>query len=68
VTVARMSITIACPIDRVFRVLTTPEDTPKWSSNAVEKQLTSPGPVGVDEAHPPGLAGRAPRLDVAVIL
>jgi uncharacterized protein YndB with AHSA1/START domain len=44
---AAMSITINRPIDDVFRVLTTPEDTPKWSSNAVEEQLTSPGPVGV---------------------
>jgi uncharacterized protein YndB with AHSA1/START domain len=42
-----MSVTIARPVDHVFRVLTTPEDTPKWSSNAVEEQLTSPGPVGV---------------------
>ena len=46
-TIARMSVTIARPVDQVFRVLTTPEDTPKWSSNAVEEPLTSPGPVGV---------------------
>ena len=42
-----MSITINRPIDDVFRVLTTPEDTPRWSSSAIEEQLTSPGPVGV---------------------
>lgn len=42
-----MSITINRPIDDVFRVLTTPEDTPTWSSSAIEEQLTSPGPVGV---------------------
>jgi uncharacterized protein YndB with AHSA1/START domain len=46
-TRAEMSITISRPIDDVFSVLTTPEDTPKWSSSAVEEQLTSPGPVGV---------------------
>jgi len=44
---AEMTITIARPVADVFRVLTTPEDTPKWSSSAVEEQLTSPGPVGV---------------------
>jgi uncharacterized protein YndB with AHSA1/START domain len=42
-----ITITIDRPVDDVFRVLTTPEDTPKWSSNAVEESLTSPGPVGV---------------------
>jgi uncharacterized protein YndB with AHSA1/START domain len=46
-TRAEMSITINRPIDDVFGVLTTPEDTPKWSSSAAEEQLTSPGPVGV---------------------
>ena len=46
-TTAAMSVTINRPVDDVFRVLTTPEDTPKWSSSAVEEQLTSPGPVGV---------------------
>jgi uncharacterized protein YndB with AHSA1/START domain len=44
---AEMSITIDRPVEEVFRVLTTPEDTPKWSSSAVEEALTSPGPVGV---------------------
>lgn len=46
-TTAEMSITINRPVDEVFRVLTTPEDTPTWSSSAVEERLTSPGPVGV---------------------
>lgn len=46
-TVARMSVTIARPVEDVFRVLTMPEDTPKWSASAVEERLTSPGPVGV---------------------
>jgi uncharacterized protein YndB with AHSA1/START domain len=42
-----LTITIDRPIADVFRVLTTPEDTPKWSSSAVEEALTSPGPVGI---------------------
>jgi uncharacterized protein YndB with AHSA1/START domain len=42
-----LAITIDRPVADVFRVLTTPEDTPKWSSSAVEEALTSPGPVGV---------------------
>jgi uncharacterized protein YndB with AHSA1/START domain len=44
---AEMSVTIRRPVEDVFRVLTTPEDTPKWSSSAVEEQLTSFGPVAV---------------------
>lgn len=46
-TTAEMTISIRRPVDEVFRVLTRPEDTPKWSSSAVEEQLTSLGPVGV---------------------
>ena len=42
-----ITITIDRPVEEVFRVLTTPEDTPKWSASAVEEALTSPGPVGV---------------------
>ena len=42
-----MSVTIARSVDDVFLVLTTPEDTPKWSASAVDERLTSPGPVGV---------------------
>lgn len=42
-----LAITIDRPIGDVFRVLTTPEDTPKWSSSAVDEALTSTGPIGV---------------------
>ena len=35
------------PLVDVYRVLTTPELTPRWSSNAVEEQLTTPGPIRV---------------------
>jgi uncharacterized protein YndB with AHSA1/START domain len=41
------TITINRPVEDVFTVLTTPEDTPKWSSSAVEEHLTSVGPVGL---------------------
>ena len=47
VTTSSMSVTIGRPVEDCFRVLTTPELTPKWSANAVEEQLTSPGPVGL---------------------
>jgi uncharacterized protein YndB with AHSA1/START domain len=42
-----VSITIEQPIDDVFAVLTTPELTPRWSSNAIEEHITSPGPIAV---------------------
>ena len=46
-TTMTTAITIDRPIAEVFGVLTTPEDTPKWSSNAIEEAATSEGPVGV---------------------
>lgn len=42
-----LTIRIRRPVEHVFRVLTTPELTPRWSRNAIEERLTSPGPVGV---------------------
>jgi uncharacterized membrane protein len=44
---AEVSITIKRSIEDVFAVLSNVEDTPKWSSNAVEEKMTSEGPVGV---------------------
>lgn len=35
------------PVEDVFRVLSNPENAPKWSLNALEEELTSPPPVGV---------------------
>lgn len=35
------------PVEDVFRVLSNPENAPKWSLNALEEVLTSPPPVGV---------------------
>ena len=42
-----MSVTIARPVSDVYRVLTTPELTPRWSSNAIEEHVTTPGPIRV---------------------
>jgi hypothetical protein len=41
------SVTIARPVGDVYRVLTTPELTPRWSTNAIEEHVTTPGPVGI---------------------
>jgi uncharacterized protein YndB with AHSA1/START domain len=42
-----LSVTIARPVSDVYRVLTTPELTPRWSSTAIEEHMTTPGPVRV---------------------
>ena len=42
-----LSVTIARPVSDVYRVLTTPELTARWSSNAIEEHMTTPGPVRV---------------------
>jgi len=41
---ARLSVTIARPLEEVFAVLTDPENTPKWSAPAVEERWITPGP------------------------
>jgi uncharacterized protein YndB with AHSA1/START domain len=42
-----LSVTIRRPLGDVYRVLTTPESTPRWSSNAVEEHTTTEGPIRV---------------------
>lgn len=42
-----VSITIARPVADVFAVLTDPTQSPRWSSNAIEAELITPGPPGV---------------------
>jgi len=42
-----VSVTIGRPVVDVYRVLTTPELTPRWSSNALDEQMTTPGPIRV---------------------
>jgi uncharacterized protein YndB with AHSA1/START domain len=42
-----VSVTIGRSLRDVYRVLTTPELTPRWSSNAVDEHMTMPGPIRV---------------------
>jgi uncharacterized protein YndB with AHSA1/START domain len=42
-----LSITIDRPVSDVFRVLSTPEITPRWSANAIEEHVTTPGPAAI---------------------
>ncbi|HET9083293.1 MAG TPA: SRPBCC family protein [Candidatus Limnocylindrales bacterium] len=42
-----LSVTIERPLVDVYRVLTTPELTPRWSSSAVEEHMTTAGPIRV---------------------
>lgn len=44
---ADITTTINRPVEDVFAALTRFEDSPKWSSVALEAEQTSPGPVGV---------------------
>jgi uncharacterized protein YndB with AHSA1/START domain len=44
---AEVSTTIKRPVEDVFAVLSNPEDSPKWSSAALEAKITSAGPIGV---------------------
>lgn len=41
------TITIERSVEDVFRVITTPELSPRWSENAIEEHITTPGPVGI---------------------
>ena len=43
----RVGGTIRRLVEDVFAVLSDPENAPKWSSNALEEELTSPRPVRV---------------------
>jgi uncharacterized protein YndB with AHSA1/START domain len=42
-----LTVTIGRPVVDVFRVVSTPELTPRWSSNAIEEHVTTPGPLRV---------------------
>ena len=42
-----LHVTIGRPVADVFRVLSTPELTPRWSANAIEEHATTPGPARV---------------------
>ncbi len=44
---AEVSTTIKRPVEDVFAVVSDIENTPKWTSGALEAKQTSPGPIGV---------------------
>ena len=44
---ANISITINRPVEDVFALLSNLENTPKWSSAALEAKMSSAGPIGV---------------------
>lgn len=44
---AEVSTTINRSVEDVSAIPSNVEDTPKWSSNALEEKMTSAGPVGV---------------------
>lgn len=44
---ADVSVTIARPAEDVFAVLTDPTQSPRWSANAIEAEIITPGPPGV---------------------
>jgi uncharacterized protein YndB with AHSA1/START domain len=46
-TTVDLTVTIDRPVEDVFRVLTNPAITPRWSTNAIEEHVTTAGPVGV---------------------
>jgi uncharacterized protein YndB with AHSA1/START domain len=46
-TTVRLTVTIARPVADVFHVVSTPELTTRWSSNAVEEHMSTPGPLGI---------------------
>jgi len=44
---AEISTTIKRPVEDVFAVISNTENTPKWTSGALEAKQTSTGPIGV---------------------
>lgn len=42
-----LTVTIDRPLPDVFRVLSTPEITPRWSANAIEEHTTTQGPAAI---------------------
>jgi uncharacterized protein YndB with AHSA1/START domain len=46
-TTIRMTVMIDRPVADVFRVVSSPELTTRWSSNAIEEHMTTSGPLGI---------------------
>ena len=42
-----LTVTIDRAAEDVFRVLSDPSTTPRWSSNALEEHVTTDGPIGI---------------------
>lgn len=64
-----LSITIDRPVADVYRVLSTPELTPRWSRSAIEEHMSTPGPIGVGSrrrATVRGFGGRTTENEIEV--
>jgi uncharacterized protein YndB with AHSA1/START domain len=64
-----LTVTIDRPITDVYRVLSTPELTPRWSTSAIEEHVTTPGPIAVGSrrrATVRGFAGRTTQNEIEV--
>ena len=65
-----MTVTIARPVEDVFAVLSDVENVPKWSSNAIEETLLTPGPLRKGSrrrAVVKGFAGRPMQNEAEMI-
>jgi uncharacterized protein YndB with AHSA1/START domain len=68
-TSVELTVTIARPVADVFRVVSTPELATRWSSNAIEEHMTTPGPLGVGSrrrATVRGFAGGTTQNEIEV--
>lgn len=64
-----LSVTIDRPVVDVYRVLSTPELTPRWSRSALEEHMTTPGPIAIGSrrrATVRGFAGRTAENEIEV--
>ena len=64
-----LTVTIDRPLPDVFRVLSTPEITPRWSVNAIEEHATTPGPAAIGSrrrATVRGFGGRTTENEIEI--
>lgn len=64
-----LSVTIDRPVADVYRVLSTPELTPRWSRSAIEEHVTTAGPIAVGSrrrATVRAFAGRTTENEIEV--
>ena len=62
-----LSVTIDRSVADVYRVLSTPEVTPRWSRSAIEEHVTTPGPIAVGSRRRATVRGFAGRTTENVI-